>query len=47
MDILGVSCYSHDSVAVLLRDGHLIATAEEERFSRRKHDYGFPKHAIQ
>ena len=47
MHILGVSCYYHDAAAVLLRDGHLVAAAEEERFSRVKHDYGFPTNAIQ
>ncbi|MGO9272293.1 MAG: carbamoyltransferase [Terriglobia bacterium] len=47
MDILGVSCYYHDAAAALLRDGQLVAAAEEERFSRKKHDYDFPKHAIQ
>jgi len=46
MDILGISCYYHDAAAALLRDGQLIAAAEEERFSRIKHDYGFPKNAI-
>ncbi len=46
MDILGVSCYYHDAAAALLRDGQLVAAAEEERFSRIKHDYGFPKNAI-
>ena len=46
MDILGISCYFHDAAAALLRDGQLIAAAEEERFSRKKHDYGFPAHAI-
>jgi carbamoyltransferase len=46
MDILGISCYYHDAAAALLRDGQLIAAAEEERFSRKKHDYDFPKHAI-
>jgi carbamoyltransferase len=46
MFILGVSCYYHDSAAVLLQDGQLIAAAEEERFSRVKHDNGYPKHAI-
>ncbi|HUI41271.1 MAG TPA: carbamoyltransferase [Terriglobia bacterium] len=46
MDILGISCYYHDAAAVLLRDGQLIAAAEEERFSRIKHDYEFPKNAI-
>jgi len=45
--ILGVSCYYHDAAAALLRDGVLVAAAEEERFSRIKHDYGFPKNAIQ
>ncbi|HYY15928.1 MAG TPA: carbamoyltransferase N-terminal domain-containing protein, partial [Gammaproteobacteria bacterium] len=47
MDILGISCYFHDAAAVLLRDGQVIAAAEEERFSRRKHDYRFPTAAIQ
>jgi carbamoyltransferase len=47
MDILGISCYFHDAAAALLRDGRLIAAAEEERFTRRKHDYGFPQHAIE
>jgi carbamoyltransferase len=46
MNILGVSCFYHDAAAALLRDGMLIAAAEEERFSRRKHDFGFPTHAI-
>jgi carbamoyltransferase len=45
--ILGVSCYYHDAAAALLKDGVLIAAAEEERFSRVKHDYRFPKNAIQ
>jgi carbamoyltransferase len=44
--ILGVSCYFHDAAAVLLKDGVLVAAAEEERFSRIKHDYGFPARAI-
>ncbi len=46
MNILGVSCYFHDAAAALLRDGVLVAAAEEERFSRKKHDYEFPQHAI-
>ncbi|MBI3951360.1 MAG: carbamoyltransferase [Acidobacteria bacterium] len=46
MDILGISCYFHDASAALLRDGQLIAAAEEERFTRKKHDYEFPQHAI-
>lgn len=47
MYILGVSCFYHDSAAALIKDGTLIAASQEERFSRIKHDYGFPKHAIQ
>ncbi len=47
MDILGISCYYHDAAAALLRDGQLVAAAEEERFSRKKHDFDFPKNAIQ
>ncbi|TAJ99401.1 hypothetical protein EPO44_10555 [bacterium] len=46
MDILGISCYFHDAAAALLRDGRLVAAAEEERFTRKKHDYEFPQHAI-
>ncbi len=46
MDILGVSCYFHDAAAALVRDGRLVAAVEEERFSRKKHDYGFPAQAI-
>jgi len=46
MVILGISCYYHDSAAALLRDGELVAAAEEERFTRRKHDFGFPHNAI-
>jgi len=44
--VLGVSCYYHDAAAALLQDGMLIAAAEEERFSRVKHDFRFPRHAI-
>lgn len=47
MNILGVSCYYHDAAAALLRDGQVVAAAEEERFSRIKHDFGFPKKAIE
>ena len=47
MNILGVSCYYHDAAAALLQDGMLTAAAEEERFSRVKHDSGFPHRAIQ
>ncbi|MDO8657399.1 MAG: carbamoyltransferase N-terminal domain-containing protein [Candidatus Levybacteria bacterium] len=46
MYVLGISCYYHDSAASLLRDGLLIAAADEERFSRIKHDSSFPKKAI-
>ncbi len=46
MDILGISCYFHDAAAALIRDGVLLAAAEEERFSRKKHDYNYPIHAI-
>ena len=47
MDVLGISCYFHDAAAALLRDGQLLAAAEEERFTRNKHDYEFPQHAIE
>ena len=46
MYIIGISCYYHDSAAVIIEDGVLIAAAEEERFSRKKHDFDFPKNAI-
>ena len=47
MNILGISAYYHDSAACLVRDGEVIGAAQEERFSRKKHDAGFPRHAIQ
>ena len=43
---LGISCYYHNSAAALLKDGHVIAAVEEERFSRKKFDDGYPKMAI-
>ncbi len=46
MDILGLSCFGSDSAACLVRDGRVIAAAEEERFSRKKHDGGFPEKAV-
>jgi carbamoyltransferase len=46
MNILGISCYYHDAAAALLQDGTLVAAAEEERFTRKKHDFGFPGNAI-
>jgi len=47
MNILGISAYYHDSAACLVRDGVIIAAAQEERFTRNKHDYSFPSNAIQ
>lgn len=46
MKILGISCYYHDGAAALIEDGEIIAAAEEERFSRVKHDSSFPRNAI-
>jgi len=46
MHVLGISAYYHDSAAALLRDGHVAAAAQEERFTRKKHDQSFPHHAI-
>ncbi len=45
-NILGISAYYHDSAAALLQDGELVAAAQQERFSRKKHDAGFPREAI-
>jgi carbamoyltransferase len=47
MHILGLSAFYHDSAAALVRDGEVIAAAQEERFSRRKHDSRFPHHATE
>jgi len=44
--ILGLSAYYHDSAAALIEDGRIVAAAQEERFSRKKHDPGFPEHAV-
>ncbi|MBI4516776.1 MAG: carbamoyltransferase [Deltaproteobacteria bacterium] len=44
--ILGISAYYHDSAACLVRDGEIVAAAQEERFTRKKHDAGFPHHAV-
>lgn len=46
MNILGISAYFHDSAAALISDGRIVAAAQEERFSRKKHDERFPKGAI-
>ena len=45
--ILGISAYYHDSAAALLRDGEIFAAAQEERFTRKKHDSGFPLKAVE
>ena len=46
-DILGISAFYHDSAACLLRDGEIVAAAQEERFTRKKGDASFPEHAIE
>ena len=46
MRILGISAYYHDSAAALLADGEIVAAAQEERFTRKKHDSGFPHQAV-
>ena len=45
--ILGISAFYHDSAACILKDGSIIAAAQEERFTRIKHDSSYPKNAIQ
>lgn len=45
--ILGLSCYYHDAAAALLRDGRIVAAAQEERFTRKKHDPDFPSRAVE
>ncbi len=46
INILGISAFYHDSAACLIRDGEIIAAAQEERFTRKKHDDAFPKNAV-
>ncbi len=46
MNILGISAFYHDSAACLVRDGEIVSAAQEERFTRKKHDHDFPTHAI-
>jgi carbamoyltransferase len=46
MNILGISAFYHDSAACLVQDGRIVSAAQEERFTRRKHDFTFPKNAI-
>ena len=47
MRVLGLSAYYHDSAAALIQDGVIVAAAQEERFTRKKHDARFPQHALQ
>ena len=47
MNILGLSAFYHDSAACLVRGSEIVAAAQEERFTRKKHDHGFPTHAIE
>src|SRR5580658_5498392 len=47
MRILGISAFYHDSAAALVRDGEIVAAAQEERFSRKKHDPNFPRQAVE
>jgi carbamoyltransferase len=47
MRVLGISAFYHDSAAALVDDGRIVAAAQEERFTRRKHDAGFPAHAVE
>src|SRR5580704_7847390 len=46
MRVLGISAFYHDSAAALVEDGRILAAAQEERFTRKKHDSSFPKNAI-
>ena len=47
MRILGISAFYHDSAAALIDDGRIVAAAQEERFTRRKHDSNYPSHAVE
>jgi len=44
--ILGISAFYHDSAAALVVDGDIVAAAQEERFTRKKHDFNFPQNAV-
>lgn len=44
--IIGISAFYHDSAACIIKDGEIIAAAQEERFTRKKHDSNFPSHAL-
>ena len=46
MRVLGISAFYHDSAAAVVEDGRIVAAAQEERFTRKKHDPSFPKNAI-
>src|SRR5262249_20684170 len=46
MKILGISCYYHDAAACLVSDGEIVAAAQEERFTRKRHDADFPANAV-
>ena len=46
MRVLGISAFYHDSAAALVEDGHVVAAAQEERFTRKKYDSGYPANAI-
>jgi len=46
LNILGISAFYHDSAAALVQEGRIVAAAQEERFTRSKHDHGFPAHAV-
>src|SRR3954468_16293562 len=46
MIVLGLSAFYHDSAAAIVRDGVIVAAAQEERFTRKKHDASFPSHAV-
>ena len=46
MKVLGISAFYHDSAACLIEDGRIVAAAQEERFTRKKHDDSYPKHAV-
>src|ERR1022692_1859357 len=47
MRVLGISAFYHDSAAALVEDARIVAAAQEERFTRKKHDARFPRHAIE
>ena len=46
MNILGISAFYHDSAACLVQEGQIVSAAQEERFTRKKHDFSFPENAI-